>query len=145
MPKIDVQETLNSSVEQVWKLICDLEAYPKLMEPVRAVKVLSSKGHESIVEWEVELKGSILRWTETEERKPEEYRITYEQLQGDLEMLRGYWLLRPLENGRTEALLQIEFEIGIPMLRDMLNPIAVRALSDNARVMLRSLNVAVKE
>ncbi|MNY71707.1 hypothetical protein D3C86_2101090 [compost metagenome] len=40
----------------------------------------------------------------------------------------------------TRAVLSIRFEIGIPMLREMLDPIAERALIENSRLMLRSLN-----
>jgi ribosome-associated toxin RatA of RatAB toxin-antitoxin module len=140
MPRIKVTEILDAPIKDVWELICDLDSYPRIMNPVRSITVLSSGKDWTIAEWEVELKGSILRWTEREDRYPKNYRVEYEQVDGDLEMLQGHWELRETDAGRrTEATLEIEFEIGIPMLRDMLNPIAERALSENARIMLRSL------
>jgi ribosome-associated toxin RatA of RatAB toxin-antitoxin module len=139
MPRLKVTEVLDAPIESVWELICDLDAYPRIMEPVRSITVLESGKDWSIAEWEVELKGSILRWTEREDRHPRDYRVVYEQVDGDLEVLQGHWQLREVGGGNTEATLEIEFEIGIPMLRDMLNPIAERALRDNARIMLRSL------
>jgi ribosome-associated toxin RatA of RatAB toxin-antitoxin module len=139
MPRIKVTEILDAPIKDVWELICDLDSYPRIMDPVRSIKILSKGKDWTLVGWEVELKGSILRWTEREDRYPQNYRVVYEQVDGDLEMLQGHWELREIDGNRTEATLEIEFEIGIPMLRDMLNPIAERALRENARIMLRSL------
>jgi ribosome-associated toxin RatA of RatAB toxin-antitoxin module len=139
VPLINVVELLKAPIGTVWELICDVEAYPRIMEPVRLVTVLSNEDNWTIAEWEVELKGSILRWTEKEIRDHANYSIVYHQIDGDLDKLEGYWKLQKLDDFTTEAVLVIDFEIGIPMLKDMLNPIAERALRDNARIMLRSL------
>lgn len=139
MPIITVNERLSSPIDEVWKLVENISAYPQFMEPVKKLNVLEEEGCFLTAEWEVELKGSLLKWIEREEKIAEEFRINFQQLSGDLECFEGYWQLNKVSETETEAILSVNFEIGIPMLRDMLNPVAERALRDNAIKMLRSL------
>jgi coenzyme Q-binding protein COQ10 len=144
MPTLEVSERVRAPIDKVWATVCAVEAYPQLMKPVRDVRVLEDGDNWAITAWEVELKGSILKWTEREERDPKTYRVAYHQVDGDLELFRGGWALTRISDDVTEAKLVVEFEIGIPMLRDMLNPVATRALTDNARIMLLSLGPRVE-
>lgn len=144
MALVEVTEQLNSSAHDVWDLIRDVEAYPRLMVPVRSIDVLDEKTLPSgLVEirtaWEVELKGSILCWEELETRDDENMRVEYVQLSGDMERFEGFWQVTSDGEGCT-ATLNVEFEIGIPILRDMLEPIAIKALRSNSVMMLRSLD-----
>jgi len=66
-------------------------------------------------------------------------RITFEQIDGDLSLFRGHWQLTPLEDGQTRACLRMEFEIGIPLLAAMLDPLAVDALTTNTTAMFGAL------
>lgn len=140
MPVVDVEEIIASDIEAVWALIADVESYSTYMEPVQSVRTLQRQENSCLVEWEVLLKGSLLKWTERETRMPERQRIEFVQTEGDLEVFRGFWQLEKIADRVTKARLCIEFEIGIPMLRDMLDPVAERALRDNSRTMLRSLD-----
>ncbi|MEU4805086.1 SRPBCC family protein [Actinosynnema sp. NPDC023587] len=139
MPLVLVEELIASPVDQVWDVIVDVESYPRIMEPVRKVEVLSRADEEVTTEWEVELKGSVLKWVEREVHDRESWHISYEQVSGDLEQFGGYWHLTTVDDGHTRAVLCVEFEIGIPMLKDMLDPVASRALEQNSRLMLRSI------
>ena len=88
--------------------------------------------------WEVLLKGSLLRWRERETVDRPGMRIDFKQLEGDLDRFDGHWLVEPAEGG-SDVELHVEFEIGIPLLAEMLNPVAARALRDNSADMLSSL------
>ncbi len=145
MPTIQVHELLQAPIEKVWNLVCDVEAYPQRMEPVRGIEVLESGPNHKVAAWEVELKGSILKWVEREEQDPGNHRLTYRQVEGDLERFDGYWQLRSHGPEVTEAVLLVNFEIGIPMLKDMLEPVAERAIRDNSSRMLLSLAPRVED
>ena len=139
MPLVEVHERLPAAVEDVWALVTDVEAYPRLMEPVRSLEVLERGPSHKVTAWEVVLKGSILAWTEYEEHHPARYRLDYHQVEGDLDEFDGYWQLDRVDDRTTDAVLLVRFEIGIPMLREMLDPVAERAIRENSRKMLRSL------
>jgi ribosome-associated toxin RatA of RatAB toxin-antitoxin module len=139
MPTVEVIETIAAPIDEVWRVVCDVEKYPEIMDCVLDVQVLEKGAEWSICGWSVRLKGSILNWTEFEQRDRERYRVTYRQMEGDLERFDGHWQFVALAERLTRASLHVEFEIGIPMLREMLDPVATRALEENSRLMLRSL------
>lgn len=138
MPLIVVRERIEGPIAKVWELVKNIEDYPRFMQPVQEVTVLSRSGDIVDAEWAVELKGSLLRWTERETCNPVDYRIDFVQIEGDLEKFEGHWDLTALSDEVTEVELQVDFEIGIPTLRDMLNPVAEKALRENSITMLRA-------
>lgn len=143
MPNIEVKEFINAPIQSVWNVISDVEGYPSIMDSVKKIEVIENLENHIVAKWEVELKGSLLRWTEREELYPSTYRIEFHQIDGDLECFDGYWQLHEFSPGITEAILMINFEIGIPMLKEMLDPVASRALKENSRKMLLSLGPSV--
>jgi ribosome-associated toxin RatA of RatAB toxin-antitoxin module len=145
MPTVEVTQRLAAPIGDVWRLVCDVEAYPEFMEPVRSVRLLSSGENWAVHAWEVVLKGSVLKWVERQERDPAAFHIAYHQLDGDLEVFDGFWRLRQIGRDATEAILVVRFEIGVPMLRAMLDPVAARAIEQNSRAMLLSLGPPLDE
>jgi ribosome-associated toxin RatA of RatAB toxin-antitoxin module len=139
MPLVEVAETIPAPVDRVWEVVNDVESYPRLMEHVRSMTVVERGENYRLTEWHVELKGCLMRWLEREELQPDRYRIEYRQIEGELAEFEGYWQLEPLTESSTRVVLTVRFEIGIPMLSEMLNPVAERAIRDNSRNMLLSL------
>jgi ribosome-associated toxin RatA of RatAB toxin-antitoxin module len=140
MPRIVVKEQIQEPLAEVWELVKNIEDYPKFMKSVREVKILSRTGEITDAEWAIDLKGSLLRWSERDVCRPEDHRIDFAQIDGDLETFEGHWYLQAVSENLTEVELQVNFEIGIPMLRDMLDPVAEKALRENAIAMLRSFS-----
>jgi ribosome-associated toxin RatA of RatAB toxin-antitoxin module len=142
MPIVEVKEIIHRDIRSIWEQICDFESYPEFMEPVLSVEKLDTRGNSDVVEWQVRLGTSVLKWTALETRFEDRYRVDFVQLDGDFERFCGFWQLSEIASDQTEATLIIEFEIGVPMLRAILDPVAVRALRDNSRLMLRSFERA---
>lgn len=140
MPSVDVAITIAAPLDTVWKTVNDITSYPTFMDNVSSVVLVSEEddGYR-ISEWSAILKGSVLEWTERERVEHDDHRIVFEQIDGDLEKFSGHWELEELEAGLVAARLSVEFEIGIPLLADMLNPVAARALKDNSEQMLREI------
>ncbi|WP_283133075.1 aromatase/cyclase [Rhizohabitans arisaemae] len=144
MPLIVVTERLKSPPLAVWDLILDVKRYPELMECVLLIELLDHVGHadgstESVVGWEVELEGSVLRWVERERHEPDRLRVTFEQVAGDMDRFSGHWQVLDEGEGITSVTLEVDFEIGIPVLRDVLDPFAAAAIRRNSSDMLLSL------
>jgi len=139
MPLVKVSEVIPASLARVWELVNDVESYPRFMEHVRSLKVMERGQTHRVSAWEVDCKGFIMRWTEREEIDEHAHRIDYRQIEGDLAVFEGSWQLEPLAVDSSRANLSVQFEIGIPMLSEMLNPVAQRAIQDNSQKMLASL------
>ena len=109
------------------------------MDHVRSVRVLERGVDYRLIAWEVDCRGFVMRWVEREEINRARHRIDYRQVKGDLAQFEGYWQIEPLDGERTRVTLAVQFEIGIPMLSDMINPVAERAIRDNSQKMLDAL------
>jgi len=136
---VEVNEITPLPVERVWTVVNDVESFPRLMDHVRSLEVLERGPNYRVTAWEVDLKGCTMRWVEREDIDPERYRIEYRQIKGDLAVFEGYWQLERLTDQTSRTILSVRFDIGIPMLSEMLNPVAERTIRDNSQKMLASL------
>jgi ribosome-associated toxin RatA of RatAB toxin-antitoxin module len=139
MPRVEVNEHVAAPIEAVWDLINDVEAHPHLMQPVQSAEVLERDEAHRVVAWHVDLRGCAMRWVEREEIHRDHWRIDYRQVAGDLEVFEGYWQLEPATDEQTLVTLVVIFDTGMPMLAEMLDPIAERAIRENSEIMLHSL------
>jgi uncharacterized membrane protein len=140
MPEVSVQLDIEAPMDRVWETVVDVERYPASMETVRWVRVLDEeRGGERRTGWSVDLKGSILEWEEVEQLDREAGEMRFEQLRGDLLEFDGAWVLEKRGPNLTRVSFDVSFEIGIPLLADMLNPVAQRSLADNCVEMLRGV------
>lgn len=144
MPTVSTRHTTTASVEDVWAALLDSESYATYMEEVREIRVLEWSGDKRTSQWAVLLKGSELEWTEEETIDHARRRIEFRQLDGDLAYFTGYWQVTS-DGLTTTAELSVEFDIGIPMMSEMLNPVAARALEDNSRAILERIGARASE
>jgi ribosome-associated toxin RatA of RatAB toxin-antitoxin module len=143
MPTVEVSLPLAVPPEEAWQTILDVESYPDRMENVRSVRLLDGAGSERRrAAWSVLLRGSVLEWVEKEYLDSASHTIRFEQESGDLDLFSGYWSVEAVDDQQSLVTLHVEFDIGIPLLAGMLNPIAKTALEENATSMLRALESA---
>lgn len=143
MPIVESSVTIeNVSIEQTWAVVRDFESYPKTMRDVVSVRCYNPTADTVDSAWEVLLNGSILTWTERDWFEPD-YRIRFEQLDGDLEIWTGTWSLRRAGERDEHVVvdLRVHFDIGIPSLADLLNPIGIASIKSNSEQMLQAIKL----
>jgi len=129
------------SPEDVWPTLVDFARYPDLMEDVISVEVLEDDGQRMLSSWQVLLNGSEFTWTERDVLDAPK-KIAFEQTDGDLEVWRGAWEL-DMSSGSLVARLTVEFDIGIPSMAEILDPIGERAIRANSVQMLDAVRANV--
>lgn len=138
VPKVVTDIELQGvSQAEAWRVVEDFEAYPRVMKEVVEVRVLERSGLAATSSWRVLLNGSELTWVERDVFDPPCH-IAFDQIEGDLETFRGEWTLRATASG-VRVLLAVEFDIGIPSLAAVLDPIGIQAITTNSRAMLRAI------
>ena len=80
----------------------------------------------------------MLAWTERDVVDPAARRIDFEQVDGDFVVFTGVWAVEPDGDGVTVR-FTASFDLGMPSLAPMVDPIAVRTLVDNVQAILRGL------
>lgn len=124
-------------LEHVWNVLCDFEAHAGYMDDVLGIQFLERGDKTALSSWRVLLNGSELTWDERDVFTPLS-RIDFDQTEGDLEVFRGFWELQETACG-VRVVLEIEFDIGIPSLAEVLDPIGVQAIEANSRSMLGAI------
>jgi ribosome-associated toxin RatA of RatAB toxin-antitoxin module len=125
------------TAHDIWPILRDFGTYPTFMTDVLQVDVLENSVDTIVSRWRVLLNGSELTWTE-KDVLVENVSITFEQIDGDLEAWHGAWRIVPT----SECLivrLDVVFDIGIPSLAEILDPIGIRAVKANSRQMLDAI------
>ncbi|MFD3442647.1 type II toxin-antitoxin system RatA family toxin [Streptomyces sp. NPDC058685] len=113
--------------DHLWKVLLDIEAFPSYMEGVNEVEITEEDGDRRTSSWVVELKGSEMEWDQEDVIDGDRRRVEFRQTDGDLANYEGYWQI--VEDAEGVGLeLKVEFDIGLPMVAEMIHPAVAKAL-----------------
>lgn len=128
------------NADDAFKLLCDFSSYPQYSDYVLSVDSKELTDVEKKVSlWQVKFREGVLQWTETDDIDPQRRLITFELLEGDLEAFSGCWSIEDTEKGSQVISFHAKFDLGIPSLSHVLNPLAYEALSNNAHKIISGL------
>jgi ribosome-associated toxin RatA of RatAB toxin-antitoxin module len=140
MPEVSLDLDILAPIDRVWEAIVDVTRYPDLMANVISVEIRRVDSPEvRRTAWSVVLKGSILEWEEEEHIDSTRRLMSFGQISGDMAEFVGSWQVSKVSPSVSNVRLNVQFDIGIPLLADMLNPVAKRALRENCADMLRGI------
>jgi len=124
---------------EAYRRISDFSSYVELTDAVREVVVHPPEPDGRLVsEWTVRFRKGLLRWTERDRFDPEHRAIDFEQLTGDFVSFTGSWRVEPADGG-SEVTFEAQFDLGIPTLAELLDPVASSTLRANVTLILRGL------
>lgn len=139
MTSIDIfARTEHFEIEDVFKIISNFEHY-KLHSPVvRNIEILEKNDLFSLSKWEVNFRQGILCWQERDYFDSQNFEITFEQTEGDAAHFSGVW---KLWKSKSTCYIHFfaRFDMGIPSLADIIEPIAEQALRENINSILNGL------
>ncbi|WP_329110226.1 SRPBCC family protein [Micromonospora sp. NBC_01699] len=122
-----------------YERISDFARYEQLTSTVRQVVVHPPEPDGSVVsDWTVHFRNGLLCWSERDTFDDAARTIDFVQLTGDFEVFRGRWLVTRSADG-TRIVFDAEFDLGMPSLAAILDPVAASTLRDNILVILRGL------
>ncbi|MER7001060.1 SRPBCC family protein [Streptomyces sp. NPDC000410] len=125
--------------ETAYRRIRDFRQYPEVTETVREVVVHPPHADGTVVsDWTVRFRNGLMRWSERDAFFPETLTIGFTQLSGDFEVFEGTWRCESGTDGTTVT-FDAAFDLGIPTLAEMLDPVAESTLRSNIERILRGL------
>jgi len=138
MPEVAVTAAVpGAAPDEVFAAVADFGSYAEHTDTVREVVVRSAAGGVES-DWEVNFRSGVLAWTERDTADPAARRIDFEQLDGDFVHFTGTWAVEPSGDGAVVR-FTASFDLGMPSLAPMIDPIAERTLVDNVRAILGGL------
>ncbi|MBT2389530.1 type II toxin-antitoxin system RatA family toxin [Streptomyces maoxianensis] len=127
MAVLHTTHTSAGTADQLWQVLLDCEAFPSYMEGVNEVTITGEEEGRRSSSWVVELKGSEMEWDQEDVIDTERRRLEFRQTDGDLAQYEGYWQVVADGAGATLE-LNVEFDIGLPMVAEMIHPAVAKAL-----------------
>ncbi len=126
------------TASEVFPIISDFEQYQKQCDAVRSVIFTEKTKDRSVSKWEVNFRQGIMRWTEVDVFDVDKLAIHFEQIEGDAKYFSGTWELSDTNAG-CQIRFVASFDMGVPSISDIIEPIAERALEENVESILRGL------
>lgn len=126
------------SADSVFQRISDFTRYADYTDAVRSVTVIARDDGAMDSEWSVNFRNGVLCWSERDWIDPISRSISFTQLAGDFEQFQGSWAVTPTGADVTVR-FTANFDLGMPSLAAIIDPIAERALQDNMHSILRGL------
>ena len=115
---------------QTFERLCEFERYPELTDAVRSVTVVPCVGRPPLSQWEVTFRKAILRWTEQDLIDRERRTIAFRLVDGDFDSFTGGWSVDG-DDASCVIAFRASFDLGMPTLADMLDPLAESALRES--------------
>lgn len=144
MPYIETKTLIKGQIDDIYKIVKNMEAYPGFMHDLESVEVIERGSDYTISHWVSNVDGRRIVWTERDTFFDDENRIVYKQTEGDLKKMEGEWRLQNSDGG-VEVSLAVDFEFGIPMIAGLLNPILKKKVRDNSENMLAAVKAQIEK
>lgn len=122
----------------LWRFARTIVDFPKSMPSVISVEDVSSARDGSKTSWQVLFNGNTMSWTEENSFDDAARSYRFVQIEGDLAEWRGEFSLQ-LHPPMVVARYDLYFDLGIPALADILEPLGEVAIRDNCGEMLREM------
>jgi ribosome-associated toxin RatA of RatAB toxin-antitoxin module len=123
---------------EVFDLLRDFSAYPRYTDAIREVHVKQVDEYTIDSQWSANFRNGILVWGERDRIDPVGLAIEFTLTEGDYEQFEGGWYVRAAEAGAS-ARFTAAFDLGIPTLAALIDPVAARTLLDTIAVIARGL------
>jgi ribosome-associated toxin RatA of RatAB toxin-antitoxin module len=143
VPDFHMSRTTSAPAERVWALVKASDRFSSFMDEVTAVDLVDHANGTRTSSWSVRFEGAVLEWIQNETVDEDQRLLSFSQVDGDLGALSGAWRVSD-DGGGSRVVIDVWFDIGIPLLADLLDPPALRALEDNFRRLLDKIEVQVQ-
>lgn len=112
--------------------------WPELSDAVESVRIEADGDAASRSHWEVHFREGLLKWSQRDRVDLERGICTFDLIEGDPLVFNGSWTAEAAGGGCVLE-MDAEFDLGMPSLSHVLDPMAVEALEDTVESVIRGL------
>uniref|UniRef100_A0A7V4TJ36 Coenzyme Q-binding protein COQ10 START domain-containing protein n=1 Tax=Candidatus Caldatribacterium saccharofermentans TaxID=1454753 RepID=A0A7V4TJ36_9BACT len=145
MARITVSLDIPENVEVVYDRAKDIEALARFLPDLEEVRVLSRQGQEVESFWKGRFQGREVKWKEKDVWDDAKKECRFFTLEGDFKKYEGIWRFREESPSVTRVELEIEYDLGIPLVGALIHAFLKKKMEENALAMLEALKKAVRE
>jgi hypothetical protein len=118
--------------------VANYRNWPAASDTIRSVEVHEDDDGSSVSTWEVTFRGGLMKWSERDRLDLDALEHSFALIEGDPHGFAGTWRAEPTDGGCLLT-MDAQFDLGMPSLSHVLDPIAVEALEDAVADVVQSL------
>ncbi|MCX7730982.1 MAG: SRPBCC family protein [Candidatus Caldatribacterium sp.] len=144
MARIAVSLHIPKSAEVVYEKAKDIEALARFLPDLEEVRILKRQGQEVESFWKGKFQGREVRWTERDVWDDANRECRFFALEGDFKRYEGIWRFQEVDPSTTLVNLEIEYDLGIPLVGPLIHAFLKKKMEENALAMLQALKKALE-
>jgi len=145
MGKVNDVITIQQSVNKVFLGAQNIEELAKFLPDLQEVKVLEKNNNEVDSFWKGSFQGREVKWTERDIWDEVNKECRFFILEGDFKVYQGIWKFIPLSDTETKVELEIEYDLGLPLVGALINTFLKKKMLENAQAMLKALKQMIEQ
>jgi len=145
MGKVNDVITIQQSVNKVFLGAQNIEELAKFLPDLQEVKVLEKNNNEVDSFWKGSFQGREVKWTERDIWDEVNKECRFFILEGDFKVYQGIWKFIPLSDTETKVELEIEYDLGLPLIGALINTFLKKKMLENAQAMLKALKQMIEQ
>ncbi len=145
MGKVNDVITIQQSVNKVFLGAQNIEELAKFLPDLQEVKVLEKNDNEVDSFWKGSFQGREVKWTERDIWDEVNKECRFFILEGDFKVYQGIWKFIPLSDTETKVELEIEYDLGLPLVGALINTFLKKKMLENAQAMLKALKQMIEQ
>jgi ribosome-associated toxin RatA of RatAB toxin-antitoxin module len=109
--------TVGAPLDEVWRVLVDVERYADIFPPTRRVELLEESDQHQVARLFVEINGELNSWTSRRDIDAIRHVIAYRQLETApiVGSMGGEWRAAAAPDGGTELVLTHDFAVRAPV------------------------------
>jgi coenzyme Q-binding protein COQ10 len=151
MGLIKAEVIVDASPEKVFALAQRVEDYPDFMPDIQEVEILKRDDSTGIaqVRWigkvEIQSIRKLVRWVEEERWNVSNLTADFTLIEGDYKKYGGKWGFEKFDGGKTKLSLEIDFDLGLPLVGPLINKLLDKLMLTNCQGMLDAIKTRVEK
>jgi ribosome-associated toxin RatA of RatAB toxin-antitoxin module len=144
MGKVNDTIQIDQPVDVVFFKAQNIEQLAKFLPDLQEVKILKKSGNEVDSFWKGSFQGREVKWTERDIWDETKKECSFFILEGDFKVYQGVWKFVPLSDHQTRVELEIEYDLGLPLVGALINTFLKKKMFENTQAMLKALKEMVE-
>ncbi|MCX7667571.1 MAG: SRPBCC family protein [Atribacterota bacterium] len=144
MARVSASLVIEGNATAVYEKAKDIERLAQFLPDLEEVKVLRKEGQEVDSFWKGRFQGREVKWTERDLWDDEKRECQFFILEGDFKIYKGVWKFEEAGEGKTRVELEVEYDLGLPLVGALISAFLRKKMEENAQAMLVALKKSVE-
>jgi len=139
MARVRGEIVIEGNPEDVYQKAKDIERLASFLPDLKEVRILKQEGSEVESFWKGEFQGREVKWTERDVWDDTARECRFYATGGDFKKYEGVWRFVDAGEGKTRVELEIEYDLGLPLVGGLISAFLKKKMQENLQAMLEAL------